>query len=332
MRMRRRDFVIGVAGAAAWPRTVLAQRSDRQRRVGVMLLFAETDPEPQARVMAFGEELKTLGWRNGDNVRIEYRFAAGNFDRMRAFAMEFLESKPDVIVTNTYQSIISVQWDRMIPVVLAMVLDPVETGLVNSLSNPAENVTGFTTFDSSIVGKWLELLKVVKPSTSRVGFISNPDALSPPYQGVWLRQFESAASLASVKPIPVSVHDLTQMRNAMATLGRESGTGLLIMPDTFTVGNYPHIVGAALQHGLAGCYPYRYFAAEGGLMSYGPDGVHVFRQAASYVDRILRGAKPSELPLQRPTKFEFVINLKTAKALNLDVPHKLLIRADEIIR
>jgi putative tryptophan/tyrosine transport system substrate-binding protein len=337
MSARRRDFIIGAAVAAALPHAARAQSRVRARRVGVLLLFAESDPEARVRVKAFGQGLRELHWSEGDNVNIEYRFAGGDFDRMRAFAGELVELKPDVIVTNSIQPIIPVWQQGRIPIVFAMAVDPVVVGLIKSLSHPNQTMTGFTTFEYAIVGKWLELLKAIAPRVRTVGIIFNPHAwdrtLSPPRGDwkEWLLQAEAYAPSFAVEAVPVPVRNFTEMQQALAELGRRAEAGMLVALDPFTVGNYRHVVGLALQYQVPACYPYRYFATEGGLMSYGPDGAAMFRQAASYVDRILKGAYPGDLPIQQPNKFKFVLNLKTARVFGLDVPRPLLVRADEVI-
>jgi putative tryptophan/tyrosine transport system substrate-binding protein len=338
MSMRRRDFMTGAAVVAVLPRPARAQPRDRARRIGMLLLFAEGDPEAQVRVKAFAQGLRELDWREGDNTNIEYRFAAGDFNRMRAFAKELVKLKPDVIVTNSIQPIIAVwRQTRTIPIVFAMSPDPVDAGLIKSLSHPEETITGFTTFEYAIVGKWLELLKAIAPRVTRVGLMFNPDAydrtLYPP-RGNWMdwfRQLEAFAPSFAIDHIAVPVRNFVESETALADFARRPDGGLLVATDPFTVGNYRHLVGLALRHQLPACYPYRYFATEGGLMSYGPNGAAMFRQAASYVDRIPKGANPGDLPIQRPNKFEFVLNLKTARALGLDVPRSLLVRADEVI-
>jgi putative ABC transport system substrate-binding protein len=307
------------------------------KRIGVLLLFAPDDPEGQVRVRALRLGLQDLGWREGQDVQIEWRFAAGNFDRMSTLTRELVEQQVDLIVANSLSPVVvALRQVRPIPFVFAMVANPVEQGLVGSLSHPDQNMTGVTGLDyPSIVGKWLELLKSLAPQVMRIGILFNPSAyyvyLPPPPGSYWIRQLEAVASLFAVEPVAVPVHDLGEMRSALAALSRVPGSGLLIATDTFTVGHYRDIVALALQHRLPGCFPYAYCAAEGGLISYGPNGAQVFRQAASYVDRILRGVHPRDLPIQRPTALELVINLKTAKALELTVPPLLLARADEVI-
>jgi putative ABC transport system substrate-binding protein len=336
--MKRRDFItlLAAAPAAAWP--FPARAAAPMRRVGVLLLFAPDDPEARVRVGALGAALTELGWRDGENVRIEYRFASGKFDRMREFVKEMAALPADVVVTNSLQPVLAVwQETRPIPIVLAMVPDPVEIGLVNSLSNPDENITGFTTFEYSILGKWLELTKAIAPRITRAGLIFNPDAYSRPlaqrdvYWSYWLRELEAVAPSFGLTPLPLPVRDIAELERAVAALADDHAGALVISPDSFTVGNHPRIVAMTRAHRLPGCFPYSYFAAEGGLMSYGPNGADTFRRAASYVDRILRGAKPSELPIQRPTKLELVLNLKTAKEFGLEVPRTLLVRADKVI-
>jgi putative ABC transport system substrate-binding protein len=306
-------------------------------KIGVLLQFAASDPEAQVRVRVFEQALQMNGWRKGQGVEIEYRFAAGNFNQMRKFAEELVELPVDVMVTNALSPIIAARLgNRSVPIVFAMVPNPVEQGLIKGLSRPDQNMTGFTSFEySSTLGKWLELLKATAPHIARVGMLFNPDAyftyLPPPPGSYWLRQLEAAASSLAIEPVPLPIRDLAEMHGALTALGRPRDGGLLVANDVFIVAHYRQVVAFALEQHLAGCYPYRYFAAEGGLMSYGPNGAHVFHQAASYVDRILRGANPGDLPIQRPTTLELVINLKTAKALDLTVPPLMLARADEVI-
>jgi len=337
MSLQRRDFIIGAAVAAVLPRGLHAQPRDRARRVGVLLIFAESDPEAQVRVRALGQSLHELGWSEGDNIKMEYRFAAGDFGRMRAFAKELAELKPDLMITNAIQPIIPIWQQTHIPIVFAMAPDPVVVGLIQSLSHPDRTMTGFTSFEYAIVGKWLELLKAIAPRVRRVGIMFNPDGwdrtLSPPRGDweEWLHPLEAFAPSFAIEATPVAVRNFAEMHEALADLGRGGDGGLLVATDPSTVGNYRSIVDLALQHRVPACYPYRYFAVAGGLMSYGPNGAAMFRQAAAYVDRILKGAHPSDLPIQRPNKFEFVVNLKTARAFGLEVPRPLLVRADEVI-
>jgi putative tryptophan/tyrosine transport system substrate-binding protein len=295
------------------------------------MIFAASDPEAQVRVTSFEQGLKVLGWVRGNNIRIDYRFAAGDVDRMRTFAKELVFLQPDLIVVHALTAVAAIrQHTREIPIVFTMVTDPVGVGMLKSLSHTEDNITGFTTFEYSIVGKWLELLKGIAPAVMRVGLVFDPDAA---YLGgaYWLREFETTARTLAVEPIAIPIHHVTEMQNVLAELGRESGSGLLVATDVFTSSHHAHIVALATQYRLPGCYAFRYFATGGGLMSYGPNGASVFRQTASYVDRILKGANPGDLPVQQPNVFELIINLKTANALGLKVPLWLLARANEVI-
>jgi putative tryptophan/tyrosine transport system substrate-binding protein len=337
--MKRRAFITLLGGAAAWPLASRVASAEPMRRIGVLLLFSENDPEAAVRVRAFGQALQDLGWREGENVHTEYRFGAGDFDRMRAFAKELIAMPVDAMVTNSVQAILAIwQEDHAIPIVFAMVPDLVGAGLITSLSHPGENLTGFTTFEPAIIGKWVELLKAVAPDIRRIGFVYNSDAYerqgSPPYPmwwSLWLRELEAIAPSFSVQAVALRVHDLAETQRAFAALSEERGGALLINVDPFTVGHNRMLVALAQEHGLPACYPYNYFATEGGLMSYGPNGAQMFRQAASYVDRILKGANAGDLPIQQPNAFELVINLKTAKAMDITVPPWLLARADKVL-
>jgi putative tryptophan/tyrosine transport system substrate-binding protein len=332
--MKRRAFITLLGGIAAWPLLLRAQPLERVRRVGVLLSFAESDPEANVRIHAFDEALRDLGWIDGYNIRIEYRFAAGDVDRALAFASEFVDLPVDAIVTNIGQKMTRGPTipTQTIPIVFAMVhsLSLAEPEYIVSPAHPSRNVTGLTTFEPSIVGKWMELLAAIAPNVRRIYFIFNPDA-SQTYRDNWLLQFDSAARSFAVEPTLLRVRNLAELRSTVATLGQKPHCGLLMLPDTFTVGNYASIVALARGLHLPACYPYRYFTTEGGLMSYGPNGAQVFRQAASYIDRILRGAKAGDLPIQQPNAFELVINLKIAKSMGLAPPAWLLARADEVI-
>jgi putative tryptophan/tyrosine transport system substrate-binding protein len=328
--MRRRAFIGLLASTAAWPFASRAVQAEPIRRIGVLLLFAESDPEAAVRVRALRQGLQDLGWIEGHNIHIEYRFAEGDVNLLRVSARDLVELPVDVIVTNIGHP---AGWRQFgtVPTVFAMVhsWSLAASGLITSPSHPGGNITGFTTFEPSIVGKWLEFLKAIAPSAGRVGLLFNPDATQ--IWERWKQQFDLAASASAVEPVAFGVHDLTELREALATLAHGSRAGLLVFPDVFTVANYADIGILTLEHRIPACYPYRYFAAKGGLMSYGPNGAQVFRQAASYVDRILRGANPGDLPIQQPNAFELVINLKTAKAIGLAVPPWMVARADEVI-
>jgi putative ABC transport system substrate-binding protein len=332
MVLSRRAFVIGtLARATEASGNALPPRST-VRRIGVILTFAKDDPEARRRVEAFSGELAERGWREGDNLQIDYRFAAGNPEELTRSAREVIRSEVQVLVSNSYQRLQDVLAEaRALPIIFAMVPDPVRVGLLKSVSRPDANITGFMTFEFSIIGKWLELLKRAVPRISSAGLIFNPNAYSQTLQNwsIWQAEFDASCRALGLEPIACDVRSVEGLRSAITSLPADSG--LLIAPDSFTVGHYRRVVAAALERKLPACFPYRYFTTEGGLMSYGPNGVHMFRQAAAYADRILRGARASELPVQRPANFELVLNLRSARALNIELAQALLIRADEVI-
>jgi putative tryptophan/tyrosine transport system substrate-binding protein len=326
--MRRREFIGLIGSAAAWPLLARAQ-SARIRRIGVLLLFAQDDPEATVRVQALKGGLQALGWVDGENLQIEYRFADGDIDRLRELAQELVNLPVEVIVSNVGRRPIPT---RSTPIVFAMAhsLGVLEPGLVENLSHPAENFTGFTNgLEPAIVGKWLEFLKAMAPDVTRVGFIFNPHAT--PVSMAWLHELESMASSFATEPVALRVQHASDIKASLAELGRAPGSAHIVMPDVFVLAHHADIVRYAAQCNVPGCYPFRYFALGGGLMSYGSNGAQVSRQAASYVDRILRGARPGDLPIQQPNDLELLINLKTAKAMNLAPPPRLLARADEVI-
>jgi putative ABC transport system substrate-binding protein len=330
--MRRREF-LGVLGsaAAAWPLTARAQQSDQVRRVGMLIGYAENDPETQSRLAAFRQGLERLGWTEGRNVRIDYRFAPAGPDQAQLFAKELVALRPDVLVGNsTPASAALLRETRAIPIVFVGVSDPVGSGLVASIARPGGNTTGFTNFEPSLTGKWLELLKEIAPSTVRVAVIFNPKT-APGGGSFFLGPFELVARSFAVEPIAAPVTDAAQIESALAAIWREAGGGLIVMPDAFTTVHRKATIALAAQHRFPTIYPYRYEVVDGGLMSYGVDTVDLLRRAASYVDRILKGEKPGNLAVQAPVKFELVINLKAAKVLGLTVPPTLLGRADEVI-
>jgi len=321
--IKRREFMILSGGAAAWPLAARAQQPDRVRRVGVLMGIAD-DPEGQARVMVFKQALHALG----RNVQFIYRWSAGDVVHARQFAKELLDLRSDVILANTTPIAIAVRdTTRTTPTVFVQVSDPVTAGVVQSLARPGSNLTGFTTFEPSIANKWLELLKRVAPNITRVAYLFNPNT-APLF---YARAVEAAAPALSVKPFAAAVHDADEMERVIEQFARASDGALLVLPDLFTATNRQLIVALAARHRLPAVYPARYFVASGGLMSYGIELLETYRQAAAYVDRILKGERPNDLPVQQPTKFEFVINLKTAKALGHTLPPQLLARADEVI-
>jgi putative tryptophan/tyrosine transport system substrate-binding protein len=325
--MKRREFIILLGSAAAWPVAAGAQQPDRVRRVGVLMGISD-DPEGQARVAVFRQALAALGWTEGRNVQFIYRWSAGDVVHARQFAKELLDLRSDVILANSTPIAVAVRdITRTIPTVFVQVSDPVTAGVVQSLARPGNNLTGFTNFEPSIASKWLELVKRVAPSITRVAYLFNPNT-APLF---YARAVETAAPLLSLNPFAAEVHNAAEVEGVIEQVAREPGSALIVLPDLFTATNRQSIIGLAAHYRLAAVYPFRYFVASGGLMSYGIEMLETYRQAASYVDRILKGERPSDLPVQQPTKFEFVINLKTAKVLGLDVPPTLLARADEVI-
>jgi putative tryptophan/tyrosine transport system substrate-binding protein len=329
--MQRREFISLLGGAAAaWPLAAGAQQPDRMRRIGVLMVYAENDSEAQAWVAAFREGLQKLGWTEGRNIRIDTRWAAADAEAMQRFAQELVALQPDLILSQvTLTTAALLQQTRTIPIVFAMVADPVDSGFVASLSRPGGNATGFASNEGSLSGKWLGLLKEIAPRVNRVAFLFNP--ATAPFAEYYLNPFKAAAASFAVEAIAAPVHDTSELESVVAAQAREPNGGLIIMPDAFTNVHRAEITSLAARYRLPAVYPYRFFTEIGGLLSYGFDRLDNFRRAATYADRILKGAKPSELPVQLPVKFELVINLKTAKALGLDVPLHLQQRADEVI-
>jgi putative tryptophan/tyrosine transport system substrate-binding protein len=326
--MRRHEFIslIG-SGAVAWPLATRAQQPERVRRIG-MFMGIPDDSEGQARVAAFRQALHALGWTEGRNVQFDYRWTASNAAQAHEFAKELLDMRPDVILANSTLVAVAVRdTSGTMPTVFVQVSDPVAAGVVQSLARPGGNLTGFTNFESSMASKWLELLRVIAPNITRVAYLFNPNTAPL----IYVRSIKSAAALLSVKSVAAEVYSAVEMERVIEQFARESNSALLVLPDTFTSANRQSIIVLAARHRLPAIYPFRYFVVIGGLISYGIEVLDTYRQAASYVDRLLKGAKPAELPVQLPTKFELVINLKTAKALGLDVPPTLLARADEVI-
>jgi putative ABC transport system substrate-binding protein len=332
--MRRREVLTLLGGAAAaWPLAVRAQQRERMRRIGVLMPLAADDPIGQARVAALREGLEKLGWTEGRNIRIDTRWTTtGNVESMQRFAKELVALQPDLIVTqSTPITTILLQETRTIPIVFALVADPIGSGFVANFAKPGGNVTGFVTIEPTMAGKWLELLKEIAPSprAARVAFLFNPATAT--YFEYWLNPFKTAAVSFAVEAISAPVRERSELESVIAEQARAPNGGLIVMPDTFTDTHRVEITSLAARYRLPAVYPYRQFTAVGGLLSYGDDLIDNFRRAPTYVDRILKGEKPSELPVQAPVKFDLVINLKTAKALGLEVPPTLLARADEVI-
>ena len=327
--MRRREFMTVLGGAAVgWPLAARAQ-GERVRRIGVLMGIAESDPARQSFVTAFTEALQELGWSSGRNIRIEYCWGAGDAERIRNFARELVEMQLDLIVGHTTPVVAALKAQtRTIPIVFTQVSDPVGSGFIDGFAKPGGNITGFTNLESSMGSKLGELLKEVAPTITRVAVMFNPDT-APDRGTYFLRPVEAAAPSLHVEVIPAPVHNDAEIESAITTL--VPGTGLIVMPDIFILAHREQILALADRHRLPAAYAYRLFAASGGLLSYGTDLADLFRRAARYVDRILAGTKPAELPVQQPTKFELVINLKTAKTLGLNVPLSLQAGADEVI-
>jgi putative tryptophan/tyrosine transport system substrate-binding protein len=328
LMIRRREFIGGLAGAAVWPVAARAQLLDRMRRVGCLYTFAENDPIVQARVAVFREGLAQLGW-TGRNVRIEERFAEGDADQMQAYAAELVGSAPDVIVASSTPVLAALkQATRTIPIVFSLVSDPAGQSFVASLGRPGGNITGFSFIDFPMLGKWLEMLKEVAPGVKRTTLVFNPQ--TAPYYPAFLRDFKSAPTLAA-ELSATPVRDEAEIEAAVLAFAREPGGGLIVAPDPFMTAHRAMVIALAERQRLPALYGARHFVRDGGLISYGPDTLDIVRRSASYVDRVLRGERPGELPVQAPTKYELLINLKTAKALGLTVPVTLRVRADRVI-
>jgi putative tryptophan/tyrosine transport system substrate-binding protein len=329
--VKRREFITLLGGAAAWPLAALAQQSEQMLRIGVLMGYAENDPEGEARVAAFREGLQNLGWVEGRNIRIDTRWATpGDAVSRQRFAQELAALRPDLILSHgTPTTATLLQQTRTIPILFAGVSDPVGSGFVASFPRPGGNITGFITMEPTMAGKWLELLKEIAPRVARVALLFNP--ATAPYAEYWLTPFKAAAALFALEAIVAPIRDTSELESVLATQAREPNGGLIAIPDTFLAAHRAEVTSLAARCRLPAVYAFRYFADVGGLMSYGSDQIDDYRRSATYADRILKGAKPSELPVQAPVKFELVINLKTAKALGLTVPPMLLARADEVI-
>jgi putative ABC transport system substrate-binding protein len=323
----RREFITLLGGAATWPLAASAQQPDRMRRIGVLMNLAADDAEGQARIAAIVQALQRLGWSDGRNVRIDYRWAAGDAGRFHKYAEELLALVPDVILASATPSIQALQQaTRTVPIVFAIVADPVGAGFVDSLARPGGNVTGFTPFEYGISGKWLELIKELAPRVTRVAVLRDLTI------GLGqLGAIQSVAPSLGIELRPVNVRDADEIERSIAAFAQGSNGALIVTASTSAIIHRELITTLAARNKLPAVYYTRYWVAGGGLMSYGPDFRDQFRQAAAYVDRILKGEKPADLPVQAPTKYELTINLKTAKALGLTVPPTLLARADEVI-
>jgi putative ABC transport system substrate-binding protein len=327
-QMKRRDVITLLGGAAAWPIAARAQQPERMRRIGVLMGLAEHDPEAKARLAGFWQAFGLLGWFEGRNVLVDYRYAPAGAGA-QALAKELIALQPDVILTQgTPNSAALKRETSTVPVVFVGNADPISSGCVESLAQPGGNLTGFLLYEESITGKWLAMLKEIAPAVTRVALVSNPKTIPYDY---FLRGAEAAAPSVAVQIVPSRVENAADIERVVESFARVPDGGMILPPDTTTVVNRDLIIALAARHRLPAIYSLRIFAVAGGLMSYGTDFVNLFRQAASYVDRILRGAKSADLPVQQPTKFETVVNLKTATALGLTVPPALLVAADEVI-
>jgi putative ABC transport system substrate-binding protein len=327
--LRRRQFITLLGGAAAWPVAVRAQQGERMRRIGLLLNITVDDPESQARLAAFAQGLQQLGWTIGQNVLVDYRWGGGNADAMRKHAAELVALAPDVILAHSSAALAPLlQVTRTVPIVFTIVADPVGAGYVEGLARPGGNATGFTNLEYGIAGKWLELLKEIAPGVTRVAVLRETAIAAGPAQ---FGALQGSAPSLGVELRPVDVRDAGEIERAITAFGQGSNNGLIVTGSPAAVVHRELIISLAARHRLPAVYNSRFYAASGGLISYGPDFVDQFRRAAGYVDRILKGEKPVDLPVQAPTKYELVINLKTAKALGLDIPTSVLARADEVI-
>src|ERR1700730_5487963 len=328
--MKRRDFITLLGGATVWPLAARAQQSERGRRIGVLMAAAADDSENQARMAAFLQSLAQSGWIDGRNVRIDTRWATTNADDLRRHAAELAALAPDVILAASGTSTVAplLQATRTVPIVFVVVIDPVGAGFVASLARPGGNATGFLMFEYGLSGKWLELLKQVAPGVTHAAVLRDPAIASGSGQ---FGAIQAVAPFLGMEVSPIDVRDPAEIERAVAALARASNAGLIVTASPVATRHRNLTAALAARHGLPAVYSTRQYVAAGGLISYGPDMIEQYRRAAGYVDRILKGEKPADLPVQAPTRYELVINLKTAKALGLDLPAMLLARADEVI-
>jgi len=334
--MKRRDFITLLGGAAAascvsWPLAARAQQPERMRRIGVLMNTGQSSSDGQARLSAFRQRLQDLGWSQDRNIRIDVRWGSGDVGEIRAFAAELVALSPDVLLAYSSAQLAALSREtRIIPIVFVGVSDPVSSGYVASFARPGGNITGFTAFEASMGGKWVAILKEVAPATARVAMMVNPD--TGMLQGkLYSHAFESGAVALGIEPVTADVRSVSDIQAAIAALGQRRDNGLVVMPETFTTTHRENIVALAAQHRVPAISAFLQFPKSGGLVSYGPDNVDIIRRSASYIDRILKGERPADLPVQAPTKYETVLNLKTAKSLEIEVSPSLLVRADEVI-
>ena len=328
--MRRREFISLLGGVAAWPLAAHAQQAQRMRRIGVLIGFAEADPDVQSWLAAFRGALAKLGWTEGSNFQIQLRWASDDPDRMKAFAKELVDLRPDAILSVTTPVTNALVGEtQTIPIVIVTVADPIASGFVTNVGRPGGNVTGFALYEPSMGGKWLELLKRIAPSVTRVALLFNPTTSVP--IKFYMASIEAAATSFSVHASTAPVQAKDEIEGAIAALAGDPGAGLIVMPDLFNTINRDVIIAVAARYRIPAIYFFRSFADSGGLISYGPDFAEQYPRAAGYIDRILKGENPGDLPIQMPVKVPLFINLRTANALGLDVPLGLLNAADEII-
>src|SRR5215469_7464455 len=329
--MRRRDFIKGIASAGAWPLAARAQQREQMRRIGALIGFTETDPpDVQSWLAAFRGRLAKLGWREGSTLQIEVRWTGYDVDKIKTFAKELVDLRPDAILSvTTPVTGALVRETQTIPIVIATVADPIASGFVTNVGRPGGNVTGFALYEPSMGGKWLELLKRIAPGVTRVALLFNPTTSVP--IKFYMASIQAAASSFAVQTSTAPVHAKDEIEGVIAALAGNPGAGFIAIPDLFNTINRDLIVAAAARHHVPAIYFFRSFADSGGLISYGPDFAPQYPQAAEYIDRILKGEKPGDLPIQMPVKVPLIINLKTANALGLDLPLRLLNAADEVI-
>jgi putative ABC transport system substrate-binding protein len=328
--MIRREFITLLGGAAAaWPVAARAQQPERTRRVGVLHGSSASLPEMQVNIATFTQSLATLGWKEGVNLQLEYRWGDGDTERMRIYAAELVRLRPDVILASGSRALSLLRQEtKSVPIIFANAFDPVDLGFVASLAQPGGNITGFTQFENAIAGKWLELLKEIAPGVVTVGLIGDPDT---PSNKVHVARVESVAPSARVTAVAVPIHGPADIEPTIVAIARTPNSGLIVLPDVTTQVHSAVIAALAARYRLPAVYAARYYVTAGGLLSYGIDPTDNWRRVASYIDRILKGAKPADLPVQQPTRYELIVNLKTAKAMGLTIPESFLVRADEVI-
>jgi putative ABC transport system substrate-binding protein len=328
--VKRRTFIAGLGSAAAWPVAARAQQGNRVRRIGVLMPGDENDLERKLRYSAFTQALADLGWTDGRNMRMDFRWHGDDNDRIRALARELVGLQPDIILAQTTPATVALQREtRTIPIVFLNVSDPIASGIVARFDRPTGNITGFAIFEATLAGKRLELVSEIAPGLKRAAILFNPDTA---VSSTFIPSFETAARSLKVMSIIAPVHSEAEIETAIIALGREPDGGLVVIPDQFTTTHRAALILAAARNNVPAVYAQSAFSRDGGLLSYGADQVDTWHRAATYVDRILRGEKPGDLPVQFPTKFEMVVNLKTAKALGLTVPQSILLSADEVIK